>query len=47
MKKILKKKDLGEISHDPKIGTTYPIRKIPYVPNAVRHMPFTIYPVKK
>jgi hypothetical protein len=28
-----------------KVRTTYPIRKLPYVPNAVRDMPFTIHPV--
>lgn len=33
-------------SNDGKIKTTYPIRKIPYVPNAVRGLPFTLHPVK-
>lgn len=30
-----------------RIATTYPVRRIPYVPSAVRNMPFTIHPVKK
>jgi hypothetical protein len=35
------------IDDDGKIKTTYPIRKIPYVPSAVRHMKLVIHPVKK
>jgi hypothetical protein len=40
----------GEAASKPavtRIHTTYPVRRIPYVPSAVRNMPFTIHPVKK
>jgi hypothetical protein len=33
-------------SENPLIQTTHPIRKIPFVPSAVRDMPYTIHPVK-
>ncbi len=32
---------------EPRINTTYRIRYLPFVPNAIRNMPFTLYPVKK
>jgi len=34
------------VSSGTRIGTTYPIRKIPPVPSATRNMPFKIRPVK-
>jgi len=30
-----------------RLGTTHPVRRIPYVPSAVRNRPFTIHPIKK
>lgn len=41
------KKASNQMTDDGKIKTTYPIRKIPYVPSAVRHMKLVIHPVKK